>query len=77
MPHARPAAAAILAFPETTASVVYGMYDLFAPCGGRWRSRRETYDSLDNSCCQHILAPWRSESDSSSGGSPASPTRRW
>ncbi len=48
MPHARPAAAAILAFPETTASVVYGMYDLFAPCGGRWRSRRETYDSLDN-----------------------------
>ena len=33
---ARPAAVAILAFPETTASVVYGMYDLFASAGRDW-----------------------------------------
>jgi transcriptional regulator GlxA family with amidase domain len=36
MPHARPAAVAILAFPETTASVVYGMYDLFVSAGRDW-----------------------------------------
>jgi transcriptional regulator GlxA family with amidase domain len=36
MPHARPTAVAILAFPETTASVVYGMYDLFASAGRDW-----------------------------------------
>ena len=33
MPHGQPTAVAILAFPETTASVVYGMYDLFASRG--------------------------------------------
>ena len=33
---ARPAAVAILAFPETTASAVYGMYDLFASAGRDW-----------------------------------------
>src|SRR5215475_8778839 len=31
-----PATVAILAFPETTASVVYGMYDLFASAGRDW-----------------------------------------
>jgi transcriptional regulator GlxA family with amidase domain len=36
MPHARPVAVAILAFPETTASVVYGMYDLFVSAGRDW-----------------------------------------
>jgi transcriptional regulator GlxA family with amidase domain len=36
MLHAPPAAVAILAFPETTASVVYGMYDLFAAAGRDW-----------------------------------------
>jgi len=32
----RPARIAILAFPETTASVVYGMYDLFKSAGRDW-----------------------------------------
>jgi transcriptional regulator GlxA family with amidase domain len=32
----RPARVAILAFPEATASVVYGMYDLFASAGRDW-----------------------------------------
>jgi transcriptional regulator GlxA family with amidase domain len=32
----RPAAVAVLAFPETTASVVYGMYDLFMSAGRDW-----------------------------------------
>ena len=31
-----PANVAILAFPETTASVVYGMYDLFMSAGRDW-----------------------------------------
>jgi transcriptional regulator GlxA family with amidase domain len=32
----RPATVAILAFPETTASLVYGMYDLFMSAGRDW-----------------------------------------
>ena len=36
MPSVRPAAVAIVAFPDTTASVVYGMYDLFASAGRDW-----------------------------------------
>ena len=32
----QPATVAILAFPETTASVVYGMYDLFMSAGRDW-----------------------------------------
>lgn len=32
----RPVTVAILAFPETTASVVYGMYDLFMSAGRDW-----------------------------------------
>jgi transcriptional regulator GlxA family with amidase domain len=32
----RPATVAILAFPETTASVVFGMYDLFMSAGRDW-----------------------------------------
>ena len=36
MPHPRPAEVAILAYPETTASVVYGMYDLFVSAGRDW-----------------------------------------
>ena len=36
MPSGRPAAVAIVAFPDTTASVVYGMYDLFASAGRDW-----------------------------------------
>ena len=34
--HAPPARVAILAFPETSASVVYGMYDLFMSAGRDW-----------------------------------------
>lgn len=33
---ARPATVVILAFPDTTASVVYGMYDLFVSAGRDW-----------------------------------------
>ncbi len=36
MPLGPPTAVAILAFPETTASVVFGMYDLFASAGRDW-----------------------------------------
>lgn len=36
MNDARPPTVAILAFPETTASVVYGMYDLFMSAGRDW-----------------------------------------
>jgi transcriptional regulator GlxA family with amidase domain len=35
-PAAPPVEVAILAFPETSASVVYGMYDLFAAAGRDW-----------------------------------------
>lgn len=34
----RPVSIAILSFPETTASVVYGLYDLFASTGRDWGS---------------------------------------
>src|SRR6476620_5614659 len=36
MSHARPTAVAVLAYPETTASAVYGMYDLFVSAGRDW-----------------------------------------
>src|SRR5688572_19179257 len=36
MQSASPPVVAILVFPETTASVVYGMYDLFASAGRDW-----------------------------------------
>ncbi|HUR95141.1 MAG TPA: helix-turn-helix domain-containing protein [Gemmatimonadales bacterium] len=36
MRSAPPVTVAILAFPETTASVVYGLYDLFASTGREW-----------------------------------------
>ena len=32
----RPVTVAVLAFPEATASVVYGMYDLFMSAGRDW-----------------------------------------
>ena len=37
MPPPAPATVAILVFPETSASVVYGMFDLFASAGRDWQ----------------------------------------
>src|SRR5262245_36156926 len=36
MPSASPVSVAILAFPETSASVVYGVYDLLSQAGRDW-----------------------------------------
>jgi hypothetical protein len=37
LPFARPVKIAILVMPETTASVVYGMFDLFKSAGRDWQ----------------------------------------
>ena len=63
MSNAAPVSVAILAYPEATASVVYGMYDLFRSAGRDWGMPSPPERYLEDCYGADWRAQWRQVGD--------------